>query len=165
MRRLHQSRLISVECLLVYRVPLSHRSAMRYALRYTLCCDNEQLSHPSFVHPQAAAIAALSAKVDKSSASSSDTPREEGGGADALPSFTLASFGDSLSPDTVRRAASTLGIPSEDKPPGVLGSGSYGTVLLGSLYSGTVPVAVKVRSYSPSIRCRWLTWSSTLRAL
>ena len=104
---------------------------------------------------QGATLASVSAKVDAAASTSSSIGPSQAhvdGYALACPTFTLAAFEGSLSIDAVRRAASSAGYynpvdaaGNTTKEPGILGSGSFGTVMIGTLYGGTVPVAVKVR--------------------
>lgn len=98
-------------------------------------------AHSTICVLQASALTALTVKVDARSAGVSlGFP----GGSAPCPEFTLADFGDSLSAILVRQAASKSGLHSDNEgAPGVLGVGSFGAVIEGAVYSGTVPVALK----------------------
>ena len=101
---------------------------------------------------QAAAVSALSAKVDARDGAAAAAAAAAGHAAPQqlpYPEFTLADFGGSLLPlsvlPLVRQAASTGGLHSDSEGvPGALGTGGLWAVFEATIYGGSLPVAVKV---------------------
>ena len=118
-------------------------------LEFTRVLDRMQ----AMMDSQAVAVADLSAKIagmgGGSAASTTESALRGGSGEHiACPVFSLADFGGSLPLDLVKRAASKYGIAEAidaiDRVPGLLGAGSFASVVPGSLFDGAVPTAVKV---------------------